>query len=48
MQVLVFLLVTAIVLGGSRRGAFVRHRPWLLLAFTFVVAVSFYSLRIVT
>lgn len=48
MQVLVFFLIVAIVIGGSRHGALVRRRPWLLLAFTVLVATSFYSLRVVT
>ena len=48
MQVLVFFLFVALVAGGSRRAAIVRQHPVLLLGFTILIAISFYSLRVIT
>lgn len=47
MQVLILFLVVCFFIGATDWGRWVRRRPALLLAFTFVVSASFYSLRVV-
>lgn len=45
MQVLVLFMFLALALGGGRLGV-VRRHPVVLLVVAFVVAASFYSLRV--
>lgn len=47
MQVLIAFLVVCFLVGATGRGRIVREHPILLLGFCFVVAASFYSLRVV-
>jgi hypothetical protein len=47
MQVFVAFLILCFGLGGTRIGRPFRDRQALFLALTFVVAASFYSLRVV-
>jgi hypothetical protein len=46
-QVFIAFLVVMFILGGTRPGLILRDRPIVLLACCTVVAVSFYSLRVV-
>lgn len=47
MQVLLLLIISSFLLGGTRLGRWLRDRPVALLPISVVAALSFYSLRVV-
>lgn len=47
MQVFVAFLLITFFIGGTKPGRRVRERPVLLMAFSGLVATSFYSLSVV-